>query len=124
MPNNSDDFGYLRHQLLTTSTDTAHNIKMKRSTTHVTDDKKLQNQVMQPIDNNELTTRKRLIIHRRHEKRLANNHRHIHELWGQTFHQTEIINTVLIIGTYLNHNLKRELMANSIKHIPFAKGAT
>ncbi|CAF4029182.1 unnamed protein product, partial [Rotaria magnacalcarata] len=124
MLNNSDDFGYLRHQLLTTSTDTTNDIKMKRSTTHKTHEKNMQNQVIQPIDTDELTTRKRLIIHRRHEKRLANNHRHIHELWGRTFHQTEIMNTVLIIGTYLNHNLKCELMANTIKHIPFARHAT
>ncbi|CAF4994716.1 unnamed protein product, partial [Rotaria magnacalcarata] len=83
-----------------------------------TRDKNIQNQVMKPVDNNELTTRKRLIIHQIHEKWLGNNHRHIRELWSRTFHQTEIMNTVLIIGIYLNHNLKQELMAKMIKHIP------
>ncbi|CAF4925910.1 unnamed protein product [Rotaria magnacalcarata] len=121
MLNNSDDFDYLRHQLLTASTATTYNRTAKSSTTDQTSDKNMQNQLVQPTDNNEITTRKRLIIHRRHEKRLANNHRYIHELWSHTFHQTEIMNTVLIIGTYLNHNLKQELMAKMIKYLPNAR---
>ncbi|CAF4314609.1 unnamed protein product [Rotaria magnacalcarata] len=116
---NSGDFGYLCHQLLSTSTHaeydkTTDNLIIYNQTR----DKNMQNQVMKPVDNNELTTRKRLIIHQRHEKRLGNNHRHIHESWSHTFHQTEIMNIVLIIGTYLNHNLKQELMAKMIKRIP------
>ncbi|CAF3360610.1 unnamed protein product [Rotaria socialis] len=119
---NSGDFGYLRHQLLRTSTHaeydkTTDNLIIYNQTR----DKNMQNQVMKPVDNNELTTRKRLIIHQTHERRLGNNHRHIHELWSRTFHQTEIMNTVLIIGTYLNHNLKQELMAKMKKHIPGAR---
>ncbi|CAF1626078.1 unnamed protein product, partial [Rotaria magnacalcarata] len=116
---NSGDFGYLCHQLLSTSTlaeydKTTDNLIIYNQTR----DKNTQNQVMKPVDNNELTTRKRFIIHQRHEKRPGNNHRHIHESWSRTFHQTEIMNTVLIIGTYLNHNLKQELMAKMIKRIP------
>ncbi|CAF3991116.1 unnamed protein product [Rotaria magnacalcarata] len=42
MLNSSDDFDYLRHQLLTTSTDAANDIKMKRSTTHQTHEKTCQ----------------------------------------------------------------------------------
>ncbi|CAF4471286.1 unnamed protein product [Rotaria socialis] len=118
MFNNSDDFDYLRHQLLTASTATAYDKVTRTSTTNQTHDKNIQNHIQQPTKNNELITRKRLIIHRRHEKRLANNHRYIYELWSHTFHQTEIMNTVLIIGTYLNHNLKQELMTKMIKHIP------
>ncbi|CAF4880870.1 unnamed protein product [Rotaria socialis] len=118
----SGDFGYLRHQLLRTPTHaeydkTADNLIIYNQTR----DKNIQNQVMKPVHNNELTTRKRLIIHQRHEKRLGHSHRHIRELWSSTFHQTEIMNTVLIIGTYLNHNLKQELMANMIKRIPGAR---
>ncbi|CAF4835940.1 unnamed protein product, partial [Rotaria magnacalcarata] len=86
MLNNSDDFSYLRHQLLRTSTHTEYNKTSRTSTTNQTHDKNIQNQFLQPTDNNELTTRKRLIIHRRHEKRRANNHRRIHELWRRTLH--------------------------------------
>ncbi|CAF5108657.1 unnamed protein product [Rotaria magnacalcarata] len=66
---NSGDFDYLRHQLLRTSTHTEYD----KTTDNIiiynqTSDKNMQNQVMKPVDNNELTTRKRLIIHQRHEK--------------------------------------------------------
>ncbi|CAM4986240.1 unnamed protein product [Rotaria socialis] len=118
MLNNPDDFDYLRHQLLTASTATSYDKVTRTSTTNQTHDKNIQNHIQQPTKNNEIITRKRLIIHRRHEKRLENNHRYVHELWSDTFHQTEIMNTVLIIGTYLNHNLKQELMTKMIKHIP------
>ncbi|CAF2074095.1 unnamed protein product [Rotaria magnacalcarata] len=122
MLNNSDDFRYLRHQLLTTSTNTAYDKTTDNLSIYPqTRDKNMQNQLLQHMDNNELTTRKPLIIHRRHEKRLEANHRHIHELWSRTFHRTDIMNTVLIIGTYLNHNLKQELMARMIKCIPRAR---
>ncbi|CAF2153440.1 unnamed protein product [Rotaria magnacalcarata] len=113
---NSGDFGYLCHQLLSASTHAEYDKKTDNLIIYnQTRDKSMQNQAMKPVDNNDLTTRKRLIIHQRHEKRFENNHRHIHELWSCTFHQTKIMNTVLIIGTYLNHNLKQELMANNDK---------
>ncbi|CAF4511490.1 unnamed protein product [Rotaria socialis] len=119
---NSGDFGYLRHQLLRTSTHAEYDKTTDNFIIYnQTRDKNMQNQVMKPVDNNELTTRKRLIIHQRHEKRLGHSHRHIRELWSSTFHQTEIMNTVLIIGTYLNLNLKQELIAKMIKHIPGAR---
>ncbi|CAF4359114.1 unnamed protein product, partial [Rotaria magnacalcarata] len=106
---NSGDFGYFRHQLLSTPTHAEYEKTDNSIIYNQTRDKNMQNQVMKPVDNTELTTRKRLIIHQRHEKRLGNNHRHIHELWSRTFHQTDIMNTVLIIGTYLNHNLKTRI---------------
>ncbi|CAM4983324.1 unnamed protein product [Rotaria socialis] len=116
---NCGDFGYLRHQLLRTSTHAEYDKTTDNFIIYnQTRDKNMQNQVMKPVDNNELTTRKRLIIHQRHEKRLGNNHRHTHELWSRTFHQTEIMNTVLIIETHLTHNLKQKLMAKMKKHIP------
>ncbi|CAM4893454.1 unnamed protein product [Rotaria socialis] len=85
MLSNSDDFDYLRHQLLTTSTDTTYDTTTKRSTIYQTHDKNVQNQLPQLTENNEFTTRKRLIIHERHEKRRSNNQRYIHELWSRTF---------------------------------------
>ncbi|CAF3414708.1 unnamed protein product [Rotaria socialis] len=116
MLNNPDDFDYLRHQLLTTSTDKIYNGTAKSSTTDRTSDKNLQNQLVQPTDNNEITKRKSLIIHKRHEQRLTQNQHHIHELWMRTFHETDVTNTALIVGTCLNRNLKQELMPKMIKY--------
>ncbi|CAF3428682.1 unnamed protein product [Rotaria socialis] len=70
MFNNSDDFDYLRHQLFTASTATAYDKVTRTSTTNQTHDKNIQNHIQQPTNNNELIRRKRLIIHRRHEKDL------------------------------------------------------
>ncbi|CAF3608685.1 unnamed protein product [Rotaria socialis] len=63
MFNNSDDFDYLRHQLLTASTATAYDKVTRTSTTNQNHDKNIQNHIQQPTKNNELITRKRLIIH-------------------------------------------------------------
>ncbi|CAM4840921.1 unnamed protein product [Rotaria magnacalcarata] len=87
---NSGDFGYLCHQLLRTSTHAEYDKTTDNLIIHnQTRDKNIQSQVMKPVDNKELTTRKRLVIHQRHEKRLGNTHRHVHELWSRTFHQTD-----------------------------------
>ncbi|CAF4502130.1 unnamed protein product [Rotaria socialis] len=115
MLNNSDDFDYLRHQLLTTSTDKIYNRTVKSSTTDQTSDKNMQNQLVQPTDNNEITKSKSLIIHKRHEQRLTQNQYHIQGLWMRTFHGTDVTNTALIFGTCLNRNLKQELMPKMIK---------
>ncbi|CAF1156802.1 unnamed protein product [Rotaria magnacalcarata] len=120
MLNNCDEFGYLRHQLLTTPRATTADKVIRTSTTNQTPYKNMQNQLLQPTDNNELIKGKSLIIHHRHEKRLRNTRRQIHELWNSVFHETEVIDTALTVGTYLNHNLKQELSARMIKHIQSA----
>ncbi|CAF3590911.1 unnamed protein product [Rotaria socialis] len=116
--NNSDDFDYLRHQLLTTSPATAYDKVTRTSTTNRTHDKNMHTQLLQPTDNNELIKGKSLIIHRRHEKRLRNTPQQIHEFWNSVFHAIEVINTTLMFRAYLNQNLKQELCARMIKHIP------
>ncbi|CAF3339727.1 unnamed protein product, partial [Rotaria socialis] len=121
MLNTSDEFGYLRHQLLTTSTATSYDKVTRKSATNQNHEKNVQNQLLQPTNNNELTAGKRLIIHRRHEKRLSNNHRYIHELWNSVFHGTEVINIALMVATNLNQNLKQELCARMFKHTPSAE---
>ncbi|CAF2101820.1 unnamed protein product, partial [Rotaria magnacalcarata] len=65
MLNTSDEFGYLRHQLLTTSTATSYDKVTRKSATNQNHEKNAQNQLLQPTNNNELTAGKRLIIHRR-----------------------------------------------------------
>ncbi|CAF3325526.1 unnamed protein product [Rotaria socialis] len=115
MLHDSNEFGYLRHELLTTSTDKIYNRTAKSSTADQTSDKNMQNQFVQPTDNKEITKRKSLIIHKRHEQRLTQNQHHIQELWMRTFHGTDVTNTALIVGTCLNRNLKQELMPKMIK---------
>ncbi|CAM4836611.1 unnamed protein product [Rotaria magnacalcarata] len=66
---NSGNVDYLRHQLLKTSTHAEYDKTIDNLIIYnQTRDKNMKNQVMKPVDNNELTTRKRLIIHQRHEK--------------------------------------------------------
>jgi hypothetical protein len=51
-----------------------------------------------------------IIIHYTYEKRLQNNKNTIHQLWHQTFDQTPVINTRLIIGNRNSRNTTRELV--------------
>ena len=53
---------------------------------------------------------KRLIIHYTHEKRLQSNKKDIHNLWNQTFQQTPVTDTRLIVGTRNSRNMTRELV--------------
>jgi hypothetical protein len=53
---------------------------------------------------------KNLIIHYTHEKRLQSNKKDIHQLWKQTFEQTPVMDTRLIIGTRNSRNTARELV--------------
>jgi hypothetical protein len=49
-----------------------------------------------------------LIIHYTHEKRFRSNKKDIHHLWKQTFKQTPVIDTRLIIGNRNSRNMTRE----------------
>jgi hypothetical protein len=51
-----------------------------------------------------------LIIHYTNEKRLQSNKNVIHQLWNQTFEQTTVTNTRLIIGTRNSRSITRELV--------------
>jgi hypothetical protein len=51
-----------------------------------------------------------LIIHYTYEKRLQSNKTAIHHLWHQTFEQTPVIKTRLIIGTRNSRNITQELV--------------
>jgi hypothetical protein len=53
---------------------------------------------------------KSIFLHYTHEKRFFNYKRTIHELWTQTFRDTTVEETRLIVGTRNNPNLTRELV--------------
>ncbi len=51
-----------------------------------------------------------IIIHYTYEKRLQSNKNTIHQLWHQTFKQTPVMNTRLIIGNRNSPNMTQELV--------------
>jgi len=53
-----------------------------------------------------------LVIHyiHIHEKRLQSSKKGIYQLWDQTFQQTPVIDTRLIIGNRYSRNMTRELV--------------
>ena len=53
---------------------------------------------------------KNLILHYMYETRLQNNKKDIHKLWNQTFEQTQVFDTRLIIGNRNNRNLTKEIV--------------
>lgn len=53
-----------------------------------------------------------LIVHYKHEQRLAAFKRDLHRLWNETFVETPIRNTRLIVGNNISHSTKRELIHN------------
>jgi hypothetical protein len=52
----------------------------------------------------------KLIIHYTYEKRLQTNKKAIHRLWHQTFKQTPVMDTRLIIGNRNSPNMTQELV--------------
>ena len=53
-----------------------------------------------------------LIVHYTHEQRLAAFKKDLHRLWDQTFANTPVKDTRLIVGNRINRNAKRELIHN------------
>ncbi len=51
-----------------------------------------------------------LIIHYAYEKRLQSDKNAIHQLWHQTFEETPVMNTRLIIGNRNSRNMTQELV--------------
>ncbi|CAF2096573.1 unnamed protein product [Rotaria magnacalcarata] len=113
---NSDDFSHLRHEFLLKSKNSINNAATRNPTiagqAHLT---YLKNQVEHPTEDNELITKRHLIIHYWHEIRLRKQYQSIRELWSRTVQGTETIDTALIIGTSLNPNLKQELITKNIQ---------
>ena len=53
-----------------------------------------------------------MIIHYKHEQRLAAYKKDLHRLWNEMFADTSISHTRLIVGNRINQNAKRELTHN------------
>ncbi len=55
-----------------------------------------------------------LIIHYKHEQRLASYKKDLHQIWNNTFIHTPIYYTKLIVGSYNNRNTARELVSKRL----------
>jgi hypothetical protein len=53
-----------------------------------------------------------LIVHYKHEQRLAAFKKDLHRLWNEAFAETPIKNTRLIVGNRISLNTKRQLIHN------------
>ena len=54
-----------------------------------------------------------LIIHYTHEQRFAHYKSAIHQKWNKSFLNTQVMNTLLVVGTRNNPNLTKELVRRS-----------
>ncbi len=54
-----------------------------------------------------------LIVHYKHEQRLATYKKDLHQIWNSTFIHTPIYYTKLIVGTCNNRNNTRELVSKN-----------
>jgi hypothetical protein len=52
-----------------------------------------------------------LIVHYKHEQRLASYKKELHQIWNNTFIHTPIVYSKLIVGSCNNHNNTRELVS-------------
>jgi hypothetical protein len=58
-----------------------------------------------------------IIIHYTHEKRFSHYKRAFHQIWNDTFHNTTVQTTKLIVGSRNNPNISKEL----VRRNPFPK---
>jgi hypothetical protein len=109
--NNENDFARLRCLLLNRPTIPEYQIASRIA-------KAIKDNPNELVDNPLVTARlnkpskfdANLIIHHTYENRLQRNKTDIHQLWNQTFEQTPVINTPLIIGNRNRRNMTRELV--------------
>lgn len=70
-----------------------------------------ENKIMQDKTEKEERSNQCLILHYKHEQRLASYKKDIHQLWNKTFTNTPVISTKLIVGSCNNKNATRELVS-------------
>ena len=111
MITNENDFNFIRDILLNKPTIPEYAIASRIAKSL---DTKSVDEVNDPLVKARLRKQnkfdKNLIIHYTYEKRLENNKKDIHKLWNQTFQQTPVLNTRLIIGNRNNQNLTKEIV--------------
>ncbi len=111
MITSENDFAFIRRILLTKPTIPQHQIASRiAQTTNVNSEEQVPYPSVKERLTEQTENNMNLIVHSKHEKRLAANKKEIHQIWNQTFQQTPVMNTRLIIDNRNNHNLTKELV--------------
>jgi hypothetical protein len=104
-----NDFATIHRQLLRKPTISEHQIASRIAKTIDNDNKDtVDNLLVKTRLDKESKCINSLITHYIHEKRLATYKKDIHKLWNQTFTQTPLLNTWLIIGNRNNQNMTKQ----------------
>ena len=111
MIDSENDFAFIRRILLNKPTIPEYQIATRIATTFdVNTKEEVDNPLVRARLNKQTKYDTNLIIHYTHEKRLQSNKTDIHQLWNQTFQQTPVTNTRLIIGNRNSRNITKELV--------------
>jgi len=109
---NENQYLTLRTQLLKQQTTSQQQLLFRVSTIIDKDqNEQAKDQTIQDKIHNEEKSNKRLILHYRHEQRLASYKKDLHQIWNNTFNATSILDTRLIVGTRNNRNTAEELVS-------------
>ena len=121
MIHDGNEFLLLRHQLMKQTTAHEHRRAARIARTMDYDDPPSN---VHPLVKAKLLKRKEraksIIIHYTHEQRFSHYKRAIHQMWNDSFHNTPLQTTTLIVGTRNNPNLGNEL----VRRNPFPKNKT
>ncbi len=108
---NEHDFRFIRDHLMDKPTPIEHQIASRiAKTIHQNSQHTVEDPLVRQELRQESTFTEKFIIHYIHEARLQTTKKDIHQLWDQTFQQTPIMNTKLIIGNRNSPNLTRTLV--------------
>jgi hypothetical protein len=114
MIHDENEYALLRRQILLISTTSEHarasRIASQMDYNHISS-------TIDPLVKAKLLKRKRktksLIVHYTYERCFAHYKSKIHQKWNESFHDTSVLETKLIIGTRNNRNLTKLLVRRS-----------
>ena len=102
----------MRAELLKQKTNVEHQLLYRISTITDQDNSgQVKEKVNQSKQQRQDKCDKCLIIHYTHEQRLASYKRDVHQIWDETFKQTPVKDTKLIVGNRNNRNTAEELVS-------------
>ncbi len=111
MITSENDFAFIRRTLLDKPTIPEYAIASRiAKSINVDSEEKVDNLLVKARLGKSTKFDTNIIIHYTHETRLKSNKKTIHQLWNQTFKQTSVMHTRLIIGNRNSPNVARELV--------------
>jgi hypothetical protein len=104
-------YNFIRDHLLHKPTITENQIASRISKTiEPTAVNEMQNSLLQVLEPSGPKLNSKLILHYKHEARLARYKTDFHDLWTSIFKQTEVLNTKVIIGNKIHPNIAKTLV--------------